>query len=384
MFISNDIKYVGVNDHDVDLFEGQYKVPSGMSYNSYVVVDDKIAVFDSVDAHFVDEWLVNVAEAIGDRQPDYLIVQHMEPDHSAGVLRFANKYPNATIVASLKAFQMMKNFFGTDFDTRRMVVSDSDTLCTGAHTFMFVTAPMVHWPEVIMSYDMTEKILFSADAFGKFGALDVDEEWTSEARRYYIGIVGKYGVQVQNLFKKVADIDIAKICPLHGPVLDENLPYYLDLYNKWSSYQPETDGVYIVYCSIYGNTKHAVELLAEEIDKRGQNVVISDLAREDMANCIANAFRHKNLVLASPTYNGDVFPYMTTFLHGLKERNFKNHRVAFMQNGSWAPLATKVMKASLESLKDLEYCQNSVTILSAVNADTITQINALADELSKK
>lgn len=383
MFISSDIKYVGVNDHSVDLFEGQYRVPSGMSYNSYVVVDDKIAVFDSVDAHFVDEWLLNVESVIGDRQPDYLIVQHMEPDHSAGVLRFANKYPNATIVASLKAFQMMTNFFGTDFADRHMVVSDNDTLCTGEHIFMFVTAPMVHWPEVIMSHDMTNGILFSADAFGKFGALDVDEDWTAEARRYYIGIVGKYGVQVQNLFKKVADIDIAKICPLHGPVLDENLPYYLDLYNKWSSYQPEADGVYIAYCSIYGNTKHAVELLAEELDKRGQNVVISDLAREDMANCIANAFRHKHLVLASPTYNGDVFPYMTTFIHGLKERNFKNHTVAFMQNGSWAPLATKVMKASLESLKGIEYCQNSVTILSAVNTDTIAQINALADELSR-
>lgn len=383
MYITDDIKYVGVNDHSVDLFEGQYVVPSGMSYNSYVVMDEKITVFDSVDANFGDEWLANVASVLGDRKPAYFVVQHMEPDHSANVLRFAKEYPSCIIVASQKAFLMMQNYFGTDFADRRIIVSDGDTLSSGKHEFCFVTAPMVHWPEVIMTYDKTDKVVFSADAFGKFGALDVEQDWIDEARRYYIGIVGKYGVQVQGLFAKIAGLDISKICPLHGPVLCDNLGYYLDLYTKWATYQSEEDGVIIAYCSVYGHTKAAAQLLASELEKKGQKAVLCDLAREDMAECIAKAFKYSKLVLASITYNGDVFPYMKTFIHGLKERNFQNRVVAFVENGSWAPLATKVMKGMFEGSKNLVYLEPSIKILSALSNDNVAQIATLSTELCK-
>ena len=349
MKITNDIIYVGVNDHKVDLFEGQYDVPNGMAYNSYVILDSKIAVMDTVDRNFKFEWLNNLEEALGDRKPDYLVVQHMEPDHSANIVNFMTAYPDATIVSSAKAFTMMQNFFGTDFADRRIVVKEGDTLELGEHTLAFVAAPMVHWPEVIMTYDAKDKVLFSADGFGKFGALDVEEDWACEARRYYIGIVGKYGAQVQNVLKKAAKLDIQIICPLHGPVLTENLGYYLDLYNTWSSYGVETEGIMIAYTSVYGNTKQAVELLAEKLKANGcPKVVVNDLAREDMAECVEDAFRYGRIVLATTTYNADIFPFMREFIEHLTERNFQNKTIGLIENGSWAPLAAKTMKKMLE------------------------------------
>ena len=382
MNITNDIRYVGVNDHEIDLFEGQYIVPNGMAYNSYAVIDEKIAIFDSVDRRFGEKWLENIKNALGERTPDYLIVQHMEPDHSANITSFASTYPNAKIVASAKAFAMMKNFFGTDFADRQMVVGENDTLSLGKHTLTFFTAPMVHWPEVIVTYDKLDKILFSADAFGKFGALDTEEDWACEARRYYIGIVGKYGAQVQALLKKASALDIEKICPLHGPVLSENLGYYLDLYNTWSSYSAESEGVVIAYTSVYGNTKKAVELLSEKLKEYGcPKVAVSDLARCDMAEAVEDAFRYGKIVFATTTYNNDIFPFMRTFIDHLTERNFKNKTVAFIENGSWAPNATKVMKGMLEKSKDLNYAQTEVKILSALNEESKNAIDALAKEL---
>ena len=381
MKITNDILYVGVNDHQVDLFEGQYVVPNGMAYNSYVILDEKIAVMDTVDANFGDEWLANIEKVLEGKTPDYLIVQHMEPDHSANIMRFAQRYPQATVVSSAKAFPMMKNFFGCDFADRRLVVGEGDTLTLGAHTLAFVTAPMVHWPEVIVTYDVKDKVLFSADGFGKFGALDVEENWACEARRYYIGIVGKYGAPVQALLKKAATLDISIICPLHGPILTENLGYYLNLYNTWSSYVPEEEGVVIAYTSVYGNTKKAVELLAEKLEAKGYKVTVTDLARDDMAEAVEDAFRYDRLVLATTTYNGDVFPFMKTFIHHLTERNYQNRTVAFMENGSWAPTANKMMMGMLEGSKNLRFAENNVRILSALSEDSIAQIEALAKEL---
>ncbi len=382
--ITEDIKYIGVNDRRIDLFEGQYIVPEGMAYNSYVIIDQKIAVFDSVDAAFGDEWLKNIENALSDKTPDYLIVSHMEPDHSANILKFAEKYRSAKIVATAKAFQMCKNFFGTDFSDRRIIVSEGDTLSLGEHNLTFITAPMVHWPEVMMTYDATDKVLFSADAFGKFGALDATEDWACEARRYYIGIVGKYGAQVQAVLKKAAALEIEKICPLHGPALSENLGYYLDLYNKWSSYTPEEEGIMIAYTSVYGNTKKAVELLAKELEKKGAaKVVVNDLARVDMAEAVEDAFRYSKLVLATTTYNNDIFPFMKGFLDHLTERNFQNRTVAFIENGSWAPTAIKTMKTMLEKSKNLTFAENEVKILSAVSEENKSEIAALADELIK-
>lgn len=382
MTITKDIKYIGVNDHQIDLFEGQYIVPNGMAYNSYAIIDEKIAIMDSVDGAFTDEWLNNIKEAIGDRKPDYLIVQHMEPDHSANIVNFVNKYPEAKLVASAKAFVMMKNFFGTDFADKQIVVGEGDTLSLGNHNLTFVTAPMVHWPEVVVTYDSTDKVLFSADGFGKFGALDVEEDWACEARRYYIGIVGKYGVPVQTLLKKAANLDIQIICPLHGPVLSENLEYYLNLYNIWSSYQPEEEGVMIAYTSVYGNTKKAVMELAKSLEEKGcPKVVVNDLARCDMAEAVEDAFRYSKLVLATTTYNGDVFPFMKEFINHLTERNYSNRTVAFMENGSWAPTATKVMQGMLEKSKNLTYMTNNVKIMSALNEESVSQIQALAGEL---
>lgn len=384
MIITNDIKYVGVNDKDVDLFEGQYVVPNGMAYNSYVVFDDKITVFDSVDAHFGKEWLANVQSVLDGKTPDYFVVQHMEPDHSANIVEFMTAYPSATIVSSRKAFAMMQNYFGTSFEERRIVVGDGSTLATGRHEFQFVTAPMVHWPEVIMTYDKTDKVFFSADAFGKFGALDVeDEDWACEARRYYFGIVGKYGVQVQNLFKKIAGLDVQIICPLHGPVLTDNLGYYLNLYNVWSTYGVESEGVFIAYASVYGHTEKAAKLLAEQLEAKDVKVTISDLARSDWAENVEDAFRYSKLVLASPTYNGDVFPVMREFILHLNERNFQNRTVAFIENGSWAPFATKVMKGMLEGCKNLTFAQTEVKILSSMSEENEAQLKALADELAK-
>ena len=380
-----DIVYVGVNDHEVDLFEGQYVVPNGMAYNSYVIMDEKIAVMDTVDANFGEEWMNNLKGAMQGRTPDYLIVQHMEPDHSANIARFADAYPDAKIVASAKAFVMMKNFFGTDYPDRQIVVGEGDTLSLGAHTLTFVTAPMVHWPEVIVTYDSAAKVLFSADGFGKFGALDVEEDWACEARRYYIGIVGKYGAPVQALLKKASALDIERIYPLHGPLLTENLGYYLDLYNTWSSYGVESEGVVIAYASVYGNTKKAALLLADKLKEYGcPKVVVSDLAREDMAECVEDAFRYGKLVLASVTYNGDVFPFMKEFINHLTERNFQNRTVGFIENGSWAPMATKTMKGMLENAKNLTYCANEVKVTSALNDASIAQIDALAKELCEK
>ncbi len=380
--ITNDVFYIGVNDHEVDLFEGQYVVPNGMSYNSYAIVDEKIAIMDTVDGGFTHEWLDNIEHALRGRKPDYLIVQHMEPDHSANIFNFAKAYPSAIIVSSQKAFVMMQNFFGTDFSERRIVVGEGDTLALGKHTLTFVTAPMVHWPEVIVTYDSYDKILFSADGFGKFGALDVEEDWACEARRYYIGIVGKYGAQVQALLKKAAGLDIQTICPLHGPVLKENLGYYLGLYDTWSSYQVEEEGVVIAYTSVYGNTKKAALRLAEKLKENGcPKVVVNDLARCDMAEAIEDAFRYGKLVLATTTYNADIFPFMNTFIHGLVERNFQNRTVAFIENGSWSPLATKVMKGLLENCKNLHYAENSVRIMSALNEESVAQIDALVKEL---
>lgn len=384
MKITNDISYVGVNDHKVDLFEGMYVVPNGMSYNSYVVLDDKIAVFDSVDAHFGDEWLANVESVLGGKTPDYLVVQHMEPDHSANIVKFIDKYPTATVVSSQKAFQMMKNYFGTEFADRRLVVSDGSVLETGKHVFKFVTAPMVHWPEVVMTYDETDKMLFSADAFGKFGALDVtDEDWACEARRYYFGIVGKYGVQVQNLFKKLQGLDIKIICALHGPVLTDNLGYYLNLYNVWSSYSAETDGVFIAYASVYGHTEKAAKLLAAKLEEKGVKVVISDLARSDWAENVEDAFRFSKLVLACPTYNGDAFPAMREFIAKLVERNYQSRKIAFIENGTWAPMSAKVMKGMFEGAKNIEFVEPSVKILSAMTAQNEQEIENLAVELAK-
>lgn len=385
MFITNDIRYVGVNDHQVDLFEGQYKVPGGMAYNSYVILDEKIAIMDTVDKNFTHEWLDNIQSALGGRKPDYLVVQHMEPDHAANVGNFMKLYPETTIVSSAKAFNMMGPFFGTCYEDRRIVVGEGDTLSLGKHTLAFVAAPMVHWPEVIVTYDVLDKVLFSADGFGKFGALDVDEPWDDEARRYYIGIVGKYGAQVQALLKKAATLDIQTICPLHGPVLKENLGHYIRLYDLWSSYTVETEGVVIAYTSVYGNTKAAVEKLADKLRANGcPKVTVHDLARCDMAQAVADAFRYSKLVLATTTYNADVFPFMKEFIHHLTERNFRNRTVALMENGSWAPLAAKVMRKMLEECKNLTFTETTVRILSALNETSAKQVDALANELSKE
>ena len=382
MTITNDIRYIGVNDHQVDLFEGQYVVPNGMSYNSYVILDEKIAIMDTVDKNFTHQWLDNIQSVLGSRKPDYLIVQHMEPDHSANIANFLNLYPNTTVVSSAKAFTMMGNFFGNDFSDRRILVGEGDTLCLGKHTLAFVAAPMVHWPEVIVTYDTLDKVLFSADGFGKFGALDVEEPWDDEARRYYIGIVGKYGPQVQALLKKAAALDIATICPLHGPILKENLGHYLSLYNIWSSYQVESEGVVVAYTSVYGNTKAAVELLAQKLQENGcPKVIVHDLARTDMAQAVADAFRYGKLVLATTTYNADVFPFMKEFIHHLTERSFQNRTVALMENGSWAPLAAKVMAKMLEGSKNLTFSENKVKILSALSYESKAQVDALAKEL---
>ena len=385
MFITNDIRYVGVNDHQVDLFEGQYRVPGGMAYNSYVILDEKIAIMDTVDKNFTHEWLDNIQAVLNGRKPDYLVVQHMEPDHAANVGNFMKLYPQTTIVSSAKAFNMMTAFFGTDYADRRIVVGEGDSLSLGKHTLAFVAAPMVHWPEVIVTYDVLDKVLFSADGFGKFGALDVEEPWDDEARRYYIGIVGKYGAQVQALLKKAATLDIQTICPLHGPVLKENLGHYLHLYDLWSSYTVETEGVVIAYTSIYGNTRAAVEKLAEALRANGcPKVIVHDLARCDMAQAVADAFRYSKLVLATTTYNADIFPFMKEFIHHLTERNFRNRTVALMENGSWAPLAAKVMKKMLEECKNLTFADTTVRIVSALNETSAKQVETLAGELSKE
>ena len=382
MYISDSIKYIGVNDYKIDLFEGQYVVPNGISYNSYAIIDEKIAVLDTVDVNFLDEWLANIKAVLGDRKPDYLVVLHMEPDHSANIFNFAKAYPEAKIVASGLAFEMMKNFFGTDFADKRVVVKEGDTLKLGEHTLAFVTAQMVHWPEVIMAYDTKDKVLFSADGFGKFGALDVEEAWADEARRYYIGIVGKYGMPVQAVLKKAANLDIQAICPLHGPVLKENLGYYLNLYNTWSTYAVEEEGIVIAYTSIYGNTKKAVELLADKLKAKGCVVKLYDLARDDMHAAIGDAFKYSKLVLATTTYNASIFPYMRTYINHLTERSFQNRTVAFIENGSWAPMANKVMKGLLEKSKGLTFAETEVKIMSALNEESIAQIEALADELA--
>lgn len=383
MKVTNDIKYIGVNDHSIDLFEGQYIVPNGMAYNSYVIIDDKIAVTDTVDKNFTHEWLDNLAEALGGRAPDYLIVHHMEPDHSANILQFMNTYPKAVIVASAKAFTMMQNFFGKDFADRRVVVGEGDKLELGRHTLCFAAAPMVHWPEVIMSYDEKDKVLFSADAFGKFGALDVEEDWACEARRYYFGIVGKYGTQVQNLLKKISALDIKTVCPLHGPVLSDDLGYYLNLYNIWSSYASESDGIVIAYTSVYGNTKKAVELLSDKLKSKGcPKIVLHDLARTDMAEAVEDAFRYGKLVLATTTYNADIFPFMRTFIEHLTERGFKNKTVALIENGSWAPQAAKTMKNMLAECKNINFTETTVKIVSALSDDSKKQIDDLAKELT--
>lgn len=382
MEITKDIIYIGVNDHDIDLFEGQYAVPAGMAYNSYVIKDEKIAVMDTVDAHFGEQWLANLRDALDGRAPDYLVVQHMEPDHSANIAAFAQAYPDATIVASAKAFTMMKNFFGTDYAERRTVVGDGDTLPLGEHTLTFVTAPMVHWPEVIVTYDNRDKVLFSADGFGKFGALDTEEDWACEARRYYFGIVGKYGAQVQALLRKASALDIAVICPLHGPILTENLGYYLGLYNTWSSYTPESCGVLIAYTSVYGNTKAAAELLAERLSERGcEKVVLTDLARSDMAEAVEDAFRYDRLVLATTTYNAELFPFMSEFISELTERGYRGRKVGLVENGSWAPMAAKVMRGMLEGCKDITFTDTTVRILSALSEESRAAIDAMADEL---
>ncbi|MBE6733790.1 MAG: MBL fold metallo-hydrolase [Ruminococcaceae bacterium] len=384
MNITKDIKYIGVNDHKIDLFEGQYIVPNGMAYNSYAIIDEKIAIMDTVDANFTHEWLDNIQSVLEGRKPDYLIVQHMEPDHSANIANFLKAYPKAQIVSSLKAFQMMKNFFGTDYEDRRIVVGEGDTLNLGTHTLTFVTAPMVHWPEVIVTYDSKDKVLFSADGFGKFGALDADEDWACEARRYYIGIVGKYGVQVQNLLKKAATLDIEIIAPLHGPVLTENLGYYLNLYDIWSSYRPEEEGIMIAYTSVYGNTKKAVNLLAEKLRAKGcPKVVVNDLARCDMAEAVEDAFRYSKIVLATTTYNSEIFPFMREFINHLTERNFQVRTVALIENGSWAPMAAKVMRKMFEGSKNLTFTDTTVSIRSALNEDSSEQLEALSDELCR-
>lgn len=381
MKISNDIKYVGVNDRNLDLFEGQYVVENGMAYNSYVIIDEKVAVIDSVDRSFGAEWLENIAVALNGRTPDYLVVQHMEPDHSSNILAFSEKYKDAKIVSSLRAFQMMKNYFGTDFQGRQVVVKEGDVLPLGKHNLSFIAAPMVHWPEVIMTYDDFDKVLFSADAFGKFGALDTDEDWACEARRYYFGIVGKYGAQVQSVLKKAAALDIKIICPLHGPWLFENIPYYLKLYDIWSSYGVESDGVVIAYTSVYGHTEKAVNLLKAELENKGVKVPVFDLARCDMAEAVEDAFRYGKLVLATTTYNGDIFPFMKTFIEHLVERNFQNRTVGFIENGSWAPQASRIMHGMLEQQKNLTLLDADVKIYSAVSDKNIAEIQALASAL---
>ncbi|MBO5041480.1 MAG: flavin reductase [Clostridia bacterium] len=385
MYITDSIKYIGVNDHSIDLFEGQYDVPNGMAYNSYVILDEMVAVMDTVDARFTHEWLDRLQAALDGRKPNFLIIQHMEPDHSANIVNFLKVYPETVVVASAKAFAMMKQFFGRDFTENGMVIKEGDTLCLGRRTLTFVAAPMVHWPEVMVTYDDLDKVLFSADGFGKFGALDAEEDWACEARRYYIGIVGKYGAQVQALLKKAAGLDIQMICPLHGPVLKENLGYYINLYDIWSSYRPEEEGIVIAYTSVYGNTKKAVLKLAEELKAKGcPKVVVNDLARSDMAECVEDAFRYSKLVLATTTYNADIFPFMKEFIHHLTERNFSNRTVAFIENGSWAPMATKVMKGMLEGCKNLAYVENNVKILSALNEESSNQLSALSDELCRE
>ncbi len=384
MTVTNDIKYVGVNDHQIDLFEGQYVVPLGMAYNSYVIMDEKIAVMDTVDQNFYDEWKTNVDAVLGGRKPDYLVVHHMEPDHSANIQKFMEAYPDAQIVSGAKAFPMMKQFFGTDFAGRQVVVGEGSTLELGKHTLTFVTAPMVHWPEVIMSYDSADKVLFSADAFGKFGANDVEdpEGWACEARRYYFGIVGKYGKQAQAVLKKAANLDIQIICSLHGPILKENLGYYIDKYNTWSSYEPEDEGVFIAYTSVYGHTKKAAELLAQKLEEKGcPRVRIADLAREDVPECVEDAFRHSKLVLATTTYNGDIFPIMRGFIDDLVERGYTKRTIGLIENGTWAPTAARVMRKKLEGLKEITYPETTVTIRSALNEASIAQIDALAEEL---
>lgn len=382
MTITKDILYIGVNDHEIDLFEGQYLVENGMAYNSYAIIDEKIAIMDTVDARFTDEWLYKLAEACGDKAPNYLIIQHMEPDHSANIKNFMDKYPNATLVSTAKAFTMMKQFFGTEYADNRIVVKEGDTLELGKHTLTFVTAPMVHWPEVMVTYDSTDKVLFSADGFGKFGALDIEEDWACEARRYYIGIVGKYGAQVQALLKKAAGLDIEIICPLHGPVLTENLGYYINLYDIWSSYGVESEGIMIAYTSVYGNTKKAVMYLAELLEKNGcPKVVVNDLARSDMAEAVEDAFRYGKIVLATTTYNNEVFPFMREFINELTERGYKNRTIALMENGSWAPTAAKVMTKMLEGCKNITFAENTVKIMSAMDENSKAQIEALAKEL---
>ena len=385
MQITDDIKYIGVNDHDIDLFEGQYTVENGMAYNSYVIIDEKIAVMDTVDTNFEEEWLNNLKAVLSGRTPDYLIVQHMEPDHSASIDAFVKAYPETVIVASAPAFTMMKQFFGTDYADKRQVIKEGDSLSLGAHTLQFIAAPMVHWPEVMVTYDTKDKVLFSADGFGKFGALDADEDWACEARRYYFGIVGKYGMQVQNLLKKAAALDIQIICPLHGPVLKENLEYYVNLYQTWSSYGVESEGIMIAYTSVYGNTKKAAGLLAEKLTEKGcPKVVVADLAREDMAECVEDAFRYGKLVLATTTYNTEMFPFMREFIDELISHNYQKRTIALMENGSWAPMAAKAMRARLEGCKDITYTENTVQIRSALTEENMAQIEALADELMAK
>ena len=382
MEITKDIKYIGVNDHDIDLFEGQYVVENGMAYNSYVILDDKIAVMDTVDKNFAKEWLANLEETLCGRKPDYLVVQHMEPDHSANIVNFLNAYPDAKVVASAKAFTMMEQFFGRDFSDCKKVIAEGDTLELGKHTLNFIAAPMVHWPEVIVTFDSTDKVLFSADGFGKFGALDVDEDWACEARRYYIGIVGKYAMQQQNLLKKASALDIEIIAPLHGPVLKENLGYYINLYDIWSSYRAESEGVMIAYTSVYGNTKQAAELLAKELEQKGcPKVVVADLAREDMAEAVEDAFRYDRLVLATTTYNAGIFPFMREFINHLTERGFKNRKIGLVENGTWAPTAAKTMKEMLAGCKNLEFAETTVQIKSALNDTSKAQLESLAAEL---
>ena len=385
MQITNDIRYIGVNDHDIDLFEGQYVVENGMAYNSYVIMDEKIAVMDTVDTNFEKEWLDNLNAVLDGRTPDYLIVQHMEPDHSASIDAFTSAYPDAVLVASAPAFTMMKQFFGTDYADKRQVIKEGDTLSLGAHTLQFVAAPMVHWPEVMVTYDAHDKVLFSADGFGKFGALDADEDWACEARRYYFGIVGKFGMQVQNLLKKAAALDIQIICPLHGPVLTGNLEYYVNLYQTWSSYGVESEGIMIAYTSVYGHTRAAAELLAEKLTAKGcPKVVVADLAREDMAECVEDAFRYGKLVLATTTYNAEMFPFMREFIDELISHSYQNRTIALMENGTWAPMAAKAMRARLEGCKDITFAENAVQIRSALNEENMAQIEALAEELMSK
>jgi flavorubredoxin len=383
MKITNDIIYIGVDDKEIDLFEGQYDVPNGMSYNSYAIIDEKIAIMDSVEIGFSDQWIENIKNTTKKRKPDYLVIQHMEPDHSSSIVRFMEAFPGTTIVSSAKAFKIMEGFFGRDFSENRIVVGEGDKLSLGRHNLSFITAPMVHWPEVIMTYDSCDKVLFSADAFGKFGALDYDDEWACEARRYYFGIVGKYGMQVQALLKKASGLDIKTICPLHGPALTDNISYYVNLYDTWSAYRPEDSGVCIAYTSIYGNTEKAASLLASLLEEKGVQVAVSDLARCDMHEAVEDAFRYDRLVLATTTYNADIFPFMKEFIDHLTERNYQNRKVAFIENGSWAPMATKIMKGMLERSKNLTFTETEVRINSAMNQETVEKIKILAEELSK-